>query len=605
MNMSSPHLFYIPVMGTGFTIDTPIYVAKYGIDSVISLVDDILIEKMRKYYCHKYNKHYTPITNTDSDPRANRITAYLNLINDIVKAQIVELKNNTFDANSDLSKYFEMLHDNSSLKKCYNKMKETTDSNVKIQLQNYLINKVKAGSIDVNIMTKLDRVYYRNDVKLASEYSDALSALRGYAKSNLCSSIVFSAGLNKKLYNYIEKFDNFYPTIYGKIQKKVIIKVNDYRSALIQGKYLAKKGLWVSEFRIESGLNCGGHLFSKKGKLLGPVLDEFKGKKNELIDTLHQTLNKSLTNIGKKCIDKPLPLKLTVQGGIASSKETAFLIDYYKVDAVGWGTPFLLVPEATSVDNGTLKKLMEAKEKDIHISNVSPLNVLFHNLCNSDSEKAKKARILNGDPGSLCPKGYLTFNTEFSNQPICIASKKYQQKKIQQLKAKNLPESDLLKQIKNVTDKSCICNELGGSVLIKHKITQEKKINPAICPGPNIAYFSKTFSLSEMIEHIYGKTDLLKNINRPNMFVTELKLNIDLLKQKIAEYMHSITTKELPDLNTFYKNLKYGINYYKNMICNLIDENRQYKEKMKKDLTILNERLDILIQEIKLPASCN
>lgn len=50
--------------------------------------------------------------------------------------------------------------------------------------------------------------------------------------------------------------------------KKVVIKVSDYRSALIQGKYLAKKGIWVSEFRIESGLNCGGHAFATDGYLL-------------------------------------------------------------------------------------------------------------------------------------------------------------------------------------------------------------------------------------------------------------------------------------------------------------------------------------------------
>ena len=36
------HTFHIPVMGTGFTIDTPIKVAKYGISSVVSLVDDII-----------------------------------------------------------------------------------------------------------------------------------------------------------------------------------------------------------------------------------------------------------------------------------------------------------------------------------------------------------------------------------------------------------------------------------------------------------------------------------------------------------------------------------------------------------------------------------
>ena len=37
-------------MGIGFTIDTPLKVAQYGMDSVISLVDDILLEKLRKMY---------------------------------------------------------------------------------------------------------------------------------------------------------------------------------------------------------------------------------------------------------------------------------------------------------------------------------------------------------------------------------------------------------------------------------------------------------------------------------------------------------------------------------------------------------------------------
>ena len=35
------HTFHIPVMGTGFTIDTPLKVARYGIASVVSLVDDL------------------------------------------------------------------------------------------------------------------------------------------------------------------------------------------------------------------------------------------------------------------------------------------------------------------------------------------------------------------------------------------------------------------------------------------------------------------------------------------------------------------------------------------------------------------------------------
>ena len=59
--------------------------------------------------------------------------------------------------------------------------------------------------------------------------------------------------MNPRLYNYLEDFREFDATAPGVFRKKVIIKVSDYRSALIQGKYLAKKGIWVTEFRIESG----------------------------------------------------------------------------------------------------------------------------------------------------------------------------------------------------------------------------------------------------------------------------------------------------------------------------------------------------------------
>ena len=37
-------------MGLAYTIDSPIKVAKYGISSVISIVDDFLAEKMNEFY---------------------------------------------------------------------------------------------------------------------------------------------------------------------------------------------------------------------------------------------------------------------------------------------------------------------------------------------------------------------------------------------------------------------------------------------------------------------------------------------------------------------------------------------------------------------------
>ena len=83
-----PHTFHIPVMGTGFTIDAPLRVAKYGISSVISLVDDVLIEQMRRFHCEQEGEPYEEITNLDKDARARRITAYLNLLDRLVRRQV-------------------------------------------------------------------------------------------------------------------------------------------------------------------------------------------------------------------------------------------------------------------------------------------------------------------------------------------------------------------------------------------------------------------------------------------------------------------------------------------------------------------------------------
>jgi len=83
--MKKAHSFHIPVMGIGFTIDSPLKVAQYGIDSVISLVDDILLEKLRKMYCELHEMPYKEITDKIEDFRAKRITSYLNLINTLTE----------------------------------------------------------------------------------------------------------------------------------------------------------------------------------------------------------------------------------------------------------------------------------------------------------------------------------------------------------------------------------------------------------------------------------------------------------------------------------------------------------------------------------------
>ena len=77
-------------------------------------------------------------------------------------------------------------------------MLQCKDEAQKSLLQNELRKLIVPGSIDVNIMTKLDRDVYKDGEMLPHKFADAMSALRGYAKSKLDSFIIFSAGLKSK-----------------------------------------------------------------------------------------------------------------------------------------------------------------------------------------------------------------------------------------------------------------------------------------------------------------------------------------------------------------------------------------------------------------------
>ncbi|MDR1012620.1 MAG: hypothetical protein LBL40_02105 [Coxiellaceae bacterium] len=570
--MEKLHSFYIPVMGTSFTIDTPLFVAKYGISSAISLTDDMLIEKMRRYWCEKYHELYEPITSVVEDARAERITAYLNLLKKIVVKQITIIKNSPFESNSEIDNYFELLPCTHNLRQLYDKMLHENNTAMKELLQKQLREVVTAGSIDVNIMTKLDRAHYSCGKILPYKFSDAASALRGFAKSDLCSTVVFSAGFNPNLYGYLAEFADFFPDENAEIKKKICLKVSDYRSAVIQGKYLAKRGIWVSEYSIESSLNCGGHAFINDGHLLGPILEEFKQRKDELMETLYGFYKTAVTKIRRFCADVPQRIKITVQGGIGVHNEHDFLLKYYNLDAVGWGTPFLLVPETTNVDHVTLSKLLNAQDQDIILSSSSPLGVPFWNLKNSSSEEERLRRIKNNNPGSCCINGYLRFNREFTTESICTASSKYQILKLQALMTNDLSDEQLQARKNEVLNKSCICRDLGGSVLNKRGI--DNRITPAICPGPNIVNFKKLVSLREMISHIYGKSSLLAIDERPHVFIRELQLQINYLLREIKYASLGLPARSKQQLLEVKKNLSSGIDYYRILAQVLLEEQR-------------------------------
>jgi hypothetical protein len=491
MSTSNLHTFHIPVMGLAYTIDTPLKVARFGINSVISIVQDNLIEKMRCHYYHATGRPYQPITSRDPDHRARRITDYLNLVKTIVSEQIRALRLEPFLPGSDICKYFEMLPGSHPLTRAYEVMLGMPDGEAKEDRQRWLREQIAPGSIDVNIMTKVDKENRDASGSVIEDGSDAVTALRGYAESDLCNStLILSAGMNPRLFNYMSRRTEFDADERGVFQKKICLKVSDYRSALVQGRMLAKKGLWVSEFRIESGLNCGGHAFPTDGYLLGPILEEFRTRREELTSLLFVTYSDALKAKGRPVFVEPHPLRLTVQGGIGTADEDHFLRSYYAIDGTGWGTPFLLVPEATTVDDRTLFQLKQAREEDVILSRKSPLGVRFHYLRDSSAEQERLARIERGAPGSPCTEKYLVSNTEFGGEPLCTASRAYQKKKIEQLEALKLPEAEHSRRYSEIVEKECLCVGLSNAAVKAYDLKPFKTLKGVnICPGPNIAYF--------------------------------------------------------------------------------------------------------------------
>lgn len=591
--MKKAHSFHIPVMGIGFTIDTPLKISKFGMDSVISLVDDILLEKLRKVYCKKYKMRYEEISNKIIDFRAKRITSYLNLINELAEKKFEEFKELTEDKRNELKEYFSLLPDSSELKQEFNKL-TAKYFNIE-EVKTWMNENFSMGSIDVNIMTKVDKDNYRNGNKLPIEFNDAHAAVRGFANSNLSSSIILSAGLNPRLFSYMEGFNDFYPNTLGEIKKKIVLKVSDFKSAIIQGKYLAKKGLWVSEYRVESGLNCGGHTFATEGFLLGPILAEFRDKRQELTDSVKELLLNALRNKNFIIPKKELDIKITAQGGVGTSEEHEFLLEHYKVDSVGWGTPFLLVPEATTIDKSTMDQLIVAKEKDLFLSNISPLGIPFNSLRGNTKDEEKFNLIKMGRPGSKCPKQYVAMNTEFNNTSMCVASRSYQKLKIEELKTKDLSTEEYQNRFNKIVEKACTCVGLGTSALLVHNLdTKVEGKGVSVCPGPNMAYFDKKMSLKEMTDHIYGKINLITRKDRPNMFTKELDIYIEYLKEKIENTKSEMTKKQEKYLISFENNLNEGIKYYQGLFSELKGKFEDKKASILADLEASRKKLQNL-----------
>jgi hypothetical protein len=579
------HTFHIPVMGTGFTIDTPLKVARFGIASVVSLVDDIFIEQVREKIADDYGKPFVGITDNEDDARARRITAYLNLLNEIVKEQFSILRKSSFEQDSEIVRYCELLPE-CNLRTTYERLLESDCPDKSLELQEEIRSQIVPGPIDVNIMTKLDRDFDRRGMAYPENSSDALSALRGFMNSDVDGSVVLSAGMNRRLFSYISKFDVAYPDKTGHAIKRIILKVSDYRSALVQGKMFAKLGLHVAEYRVESGLNCGGHAFGGKGQLMGPVLSEFRDKKLELADALQKIRGKANEAAGRFDCGQPPIARITAQGGIGDYREDNLLRNYYEVDGTGWGSTFLFVPEVTNVDNESLARIISADSKDIVLSPLSPIGVPFWSLATSVSEVVRRQKISDGKPGSKCPKGFLAADTEFTKAPLCTASSAYQRRKLQQIEQSDASENDSSSQSDVVVAKACICHDLAGVASIKMDLDPDAKAS--ICCGPNAAYFEGTATLKDMASHIYGRLRLPINSDRPHMLLKELSLSLDFLRTDVTKCREQFSERIMQSINECCENLETGVEHYRELATSAFVNQRE----------AFVEKLDFIQQEL-------
>ncbi len=596
--MASYHTFHIPVMGTAYTVDTPYKVAHLGIDSVISIVDDFLLENMRKMYSGLLSMPYKEISTKMEDYRANRITSYLNLMHEMVEQKVEQFLLSASEKTEEIKKYFEMLPDGEEVKK---EFFEWLHQHPKLEgMTQWVRERFVPGSIDVNIMTKVDKVNFKNNEKLPGEYNDAHAALRGFAQSKLTSSLILSAGMNPRLYAYIEAFDDFYPDTGGNIKKKIVLKVSDYRSALIQGRFLAKKGIWVSEYRIESGLNCGGHAFATDGYLMGPILEEFKKNKSDLQKTVFDILVKALAAKERPVPTSPLPIKITAQGGVGTPEEHAFLLEHYEVDAVGWGTPFLLVPEVTTVDEDTRKLLVAAKEEDLYLSEISPLGVPFNSLRTNTKAEEEYRKAATGKSGSACPKRLLALSTEYSDKGVCLASRQYHRIKEKEWEQAHLSQEERQREKEKMLQKTCLCVGLSTTAHLVHGFEVKHGKGVSICPGPNLAYFTQEMTLEEITDHIYGRSDKeLIRQDRPHMFIKELNLYLDYLGNKIRQVKDSMDKKQEKYFRKFTQNLSDGIDYYQKLTGAMKDKFGDLVHDFQKGLHAGKRQLDRLEESVE------
>ena len=98
-------------------------------------------------------------------------------------------------------------------------------------------------------------------------------------------------------------------------------------------------------------------------------------------------------------------------------------------------------------------------------------------------------------------------------------------------------------------------------------------------------------SLKNMTDHIYGRDNMISRTDRPNLFIKELHIYIDFLKNKFENTKQHMSKKEEKYFLTFTNNMKEGVMYYQDLFNNVTNTFKEIKQSV---LTDLDNSLSIL-----------
>jgi hypothetical protein len=95
-----------------------------------------------------------------------------------------------------------------------------------------------------------------------------------------------------------------------------------------------------------------------------------------------------------------------------------------------------------------------------------------------------------------------------------------------------------------------------------------------------------------MVDHIYGRINLMDKGYRPHMFTKELHMYLDIFKERFESFQKNVEDKkEKRNLVKFQKNLFAGIDYYKNLFTEKKKEVVDEIDKLIQKYPVLNKEL--------------